>query len=322
MPTLPTTQPLGLLGLREVGQHDDAVALDRAAVVEHVARVDAARASSSTTSQAGTSVGRLSTTPSAPSASCASTSTTLRAEVRVGEPRLGDQQLAGQVGGCLAHARGRARFVRARATSPTATLGAHASPAAPGGRSWRREKAVARVEAQRRARAGPRARGRAREQAKPHQNSRLRTPNRRPVSAIVGERERRPRRPRRGRRAPAGRAGRERRRTPAAAVRRERMREPIAAPAAACARVITLRGVYRPSAATMRARMFQSLSDKLQATLGDLRSRGALSEAGHRPRDARDPARPARGGRQLPRRQDVRRRRARALRRRGGARRA
>ena len=38
------------------------------------------------------------------------------------------------------------------------------------------------------------------------------------------------------------------------------------------------RGVYRPLHGYHASRMFQSLSDKLQATLGDLRSRGALSE--------------------------------------------
>ena len=61
------------------------------------------------------------------------------------------------------------------------------------------------------------------------------------------------------------------------AVSRERMREPIAAPAAACARVITL-GSLPPARGYHATRMFQSLSDKLQATLGDLRSRGALTE--------------------------------------------
>src|SRR4029077_13804684 len=53
--------------------------------------------------------------------------------------------------------------------------------------------------------------------------------------------------------------------------------EPIAAPAAACARVITL-GESTAAPRLPFDRMFQSLSDKLQATLGDLRSRGALSE--------------------------------------------
>ena len=57
---------------------------------------------------------------------------------------------------------------------------------------------------------------------------------------------------------------------------RDRIRCPIAAPAAACARVITL-GRLPPARGYHATRMFQSLSDKLQATLGDLRSRGALS---------------------------------------------
>src|SRR4029077_2386404 len=53
--------------------------------------------------------------------------------------------------------------------------------------------------------------------------------------------------------------------------------EPIAAPAAACARVITA-GESIAAPQLPFDRMFQSLSDKLQATLGDLRSRGALTE--------------------------------------------
>jgi signal recognition particle subunit SRP54 len=55
------------------------------------------------------------------------------------------------------------------------------------------------------------------------------------------------------------------------------MRWPIAAPAAACARVIIHPGLYRPARGYHASLVFQSLSDKLQATLGDLRSRGALS---------------------------------------------
>ncbi len=43
MPTRADDEPLGLLGLGEVGQDDHAVALHRPAVVEHVLGVDERR---------------------------------------------------------------------------------------------------------------------------------------------------------------------------------------------------------------------------------------------------------------------------------------
>src|SRR4051812_18713717 len=113
------------------------------------------------------------------------------------------------------------------------------------------------------------------EQAKAHQNSRLRMPNRRAVNAMVARIS-----------TPSSASSRSswpgRSISPwtprhvSTAVLRDRMRCPIAAPAAACARVITL-GRLPPARGYHASRMFQSLSDKLQATLGDLRSRGALS---------------------------------------------
>ena len=44
--------------------------------------------------------------------------------------------------------------------------------------------------------------------------------------------------------------------------------------------------------------MFDSLADKLQATLADVRGRGTLTEADINAGDARDPPRAARGRRQ------------------------
>ncbi len=51
--------------------------------------------------------------------------------------------------------------------------------------------------------------------------------------------------------------------------------------------------------------MFDSLAEKLQATLSDVRSRGTLTEEDIDARDARDPPRAARGRRQLQGRQRV-----------------
>ena len=53
--------------------------------------------------------------------------------------------------------------------------------------------------------------------------------------------------------------------------------------------------------------MFDSLAEKLQATLSDVRGRGTLTEADISARDARDPARAARGRRQLQGRQELHR---------------
>ncbi len=125
-------------------------------------------------------------------------------------------------------------------------------------------------------------------------------------------------RPRRGRRAPAGPCRPWAPTHASTAVLRERMRWPIAAPAAACARVITL------GETTAHSRL--PCDPHVPVAFGQIAGhprRPALARRaqprGHRSRDARDPPRAARGRRQLPRRQDVRRRRARALGRAGGA---
>ena len=65
--------------------------------------------------------------------------------------------------------------------------------------------------------------------------------------------------------------------------------------------------------------VFDTLSDRLQAALGDVRGKGRLDEEADLQGDARDPARAARGRRQLPGRQGLRRRRPRARARTGRA---